>query len=50
MKGIIQNTKSIIKSADAKGIMSYKSQNMKFKYGRKEIGLFCPNFQPALID
>lgn len=47
---IIQNSKSTIESDDAKGIMSYESQNMKFRYGLEEIGLFCPKFQPALID
>lgn len=50
MNGIIQNSKGTIESADAKGIMSYESQNMKFRYGLEEIGLFCPKFQPALID
>lgn len=50
MNGIIQNSKGTIESADAEGIMSYESQNMKFRYGREEIGLFCPKFQPALID
>lgn len=33
-----------------KGIMSYRSQNMKFSYGLEKSGLFCPKFQPALID
>lgn len=50
INGIIQNSKGTIESADAKGIMSYDSQNMKFRYGLEEIGLFCPKFQPALID
>lgn len=40
MNGMIQNSKGTIESADAKGIMSYESQNMKFRYGLEEIGLF----------
>lgn len=52
INGIIQNSKGTIESADAKVIMSYDSQNIKFRYmyGLEEIGLFCPKFQPALID
>lgn len=50
MNGMIQNSKGTIESADAEGIMSYESQNMKFRYGLEEIGLFFPKFQPSLID
>lgn len=47
---IIQNNKSVLESADTKGIMSYESQNMKFRFGLKEMGLSFPIFQPGLIN
>lgn len=47
---IIQNSKRILESAAAKDILSYESQNMKFKNGLKELGLSCPKFKPGLID
>lgn len=50
LNGIIQNSKSVLESADTKGIISYESQNMKFRYGLKEMGLSFPNFQPGLIN
>ncbi|XP_052692329.1 uncharacterized protein LOC128170590 [Crassostrea angulata] len=50
LNGIIQNSKSVLESADTKGIISYESQNMKFRYGLKEMGLSFPKFQPGLIN
>lgn len=50
LNGIIQNSKSVLESADTKGIFSYESQNMKFRYGLKEMGLFFPKFQPGFIN
>lgn len=50
LNGIIQNSKSVLESADTKGIMSYESQNIKLRYGLKEMGLSFPNFQPGLIN
>lgn len=50
LNGIIQNSKSVLESADTKGIMSYESQNMMFRFGLKEMGLSFPNFQPGLIN
>lgn len=47
---IIQNSKSVLESGDTKGIISYESQNMKFRYGLKEMGLSFPNFQPGVIN
>ncbi|XP_065923997.1 uncharacterized protein [Magallana gigas] len=47
---IIQNSKSILESANAKDIMGYESQNLKFRFGLKEMGLSFPNFQPGLIN
>lgn len=48
---IIQNSKRILEPAVvAKGIMSYESQNMKFRNGLKEMGLSCPKFKRGLID
>lgn len=32
INGIIQNSKGTVESADAKVIMSYDSQNIKFRY------------------
>lgn len=47
---IIQNSKSILESANAKDIMGYESQNLKLRFGLKEMGLSFPNFQPGLIN
>lgn len=50
LNGIIQNSKSVLESADTKGILSYESQNMKFRYGLKEMGLSFPKFQAGFIN
>lgn len=51
MNELIQNSKRILEPAAApKGIMSYESQNIKFRNGLKEKGLSCPKFKLGLID
>lgn len=50
LNGIIQHSKSVLKSSEVTTILSYKSINEQFRYQCHEFGFSCPTFLPGIIQ